>query len=133
MIPPRVAALVFAGLTDVVILFQLALAAGLPWGEYAMGCAFPGAYPPPMRVAAVAQALILAGVGLVVLVRAGVVWPQRSGAMRWPMRAVVAISALGAVLNVITPSAVERMIWAPVTIVMFLCALRVAWAAERQA
>ena len=39
---------------------------------------------------------------------------------------VVGLLALGVVLNLITPSGMERLIWAPVTILMFLCALRVA-------
>jgi hypothetical protein len=30
------------------------------------------------------------------------------------------------VLNLITPSGMERLIWAPVAVVLFLCALRVA-------
>ena len=122
----RHAALLFAVLTGAVIVFQLALAAGMPWGDYAMGGAFPGVYPPPMRVAAVVQAAILAGIGLIVLARAGVVLPRAAAGMRWPAWAVAGLSALGFVLNLITPSAGERLIWAPVTAVLFLCALRVA-------
>jgi len=93
-----------------------------------MGGAFPGAYPPPMRVAAVVQALILAGVATTVLSRAGV------GLRRWRPRrlcwAIVALLGVGLVLNLITPSALERAIWAPVVAVMLLCALRVAYARD---
>jgi hypothetical protein len=118
------AARVFAGLTAVVILFQLALGAGAPWGAYAMGGAFPGTYPPPMRVAAVVQAAILAGVAAVVLARGGAAFPRwRPQRLAW---AVVALLAGGVVLNLITPSGMERLIWAPVAVVLFLCALRVA-------
>jgi hypothetical protein len=38
----RTAAIVFSLFTAGVIAFQLALAAGAPWGEYAMGGAYPG-------------------------------------------------------------------------------------------
>lgn len=118
------AAKVFAGLTAVVVLFQLALAAGAPWGAYAMGGAFPGTYPPPMRVAAVVQAAILAGVAAIVLARAGVAFPLwRPHRLAW---IVVVLLAVGVVLNLITPSGMERLIWAPVAIVLFLSALRVA-------
>jgi hypothetical protein len=118
------AAKVFAGLTAVVILFQLALAAGAPWGAYAMGGAFPGTYPPAMRGAAVVQAAILAGVALIVLARAGVVFPSwRPRRLAW---VVVALLTVGVVLNLITPSGMERLIWAPVAVVLFLSALRVA-------
>jgi hypothetical protein len=123
MIAPRTAALVFAGLTGVVIAFQLALAAGMPWGAYAMGGAFPGVYPPPMRGAAVVQAAILGGVALIVLVRAGIVW---RGRLRWPAWLVTGLLAVGVVLNLITPSGMERLIWGPVSLAMFLCSLRVA-------
>ena len=118
------AARVFAGLTGVVILFQLALALGAPWGAYAMGGAFPGAYPPAVRVAAVVQAAILAGVAATVLARAGVASPRwRPQRLAW---AVVALLAVGVVLNLITPSGMERLIWAPVAALLFLCGLRVA-------
>ena len=120
------AARVFAALTAVVILFQLALAVGAPWGSYAMGGAFPGVFPPPMRIAAVVQAVILAGVALVVLARAGLVMPGLAKASRWLVWIVVVLLAVGVALNLITPSGMERLIWAPVAILLFLCAVRVA-------
>ena len=36
--------------------------------------------------------------------------------------------AVGVVLNLITPSPLERLIWAPVALVLFLTSLRVALA-----
>lgn len=118
------AAKIFGGLVAMVILFQLALALGAPWGGMAMGGAFPGVYPPPMRLAAVLQAFVLGGFGLVVLARAGlVVLGWRPFRLAW---LVVALMALGVILNVITPSPLERAIWVPVTILMFVSSLRVA-------
>lgn len=122
---PRLAARVFAGLTAVVVLFQLALAAGAPLGAYAMGGAFPGVFPTPMRIAAVVQAVFLSGVATAVLARAGV-GPRGWWSGRQLAWAIVVLTAVGAVMNLITPSGGERLVWAPVTIVMFLCALRVA-------
>jgi hypothetical protein len=123
---PQLAAWVFALLTGVVVLFQLALALGAPWGRYAMGGAFPGVYPPPMRVAAVVQIAILAGVALIVLARADLVLPQWRRASRWLVWVVVAFLGVGVVLNLITPSPMERLIWAPVAVILFLAGLRVA-------
>jgi len=122
----RVAALVFAGLTAIVCLFQLALAAGAPWGAYAMGGAFPGVMPPPMRVAAFVQIFVLGGVAAVVLSRAGVVLPRWRRTARWLAWVIVGLLGVGVVLNLITPSAMERAIWAPVAVLLFASALRVA-------
>ena len=120
------AARVFAGLIAVVCLFQLALALGAPWGAYAMGGAYPGVFPPPMRVAAVVQAAVLAGFALVVLSRAGPALPRWRGPAHWGTWAVVALMAVSLVLNLITPSGLERLIWAPVAVLLFLSSLRVA-------
>ena len=122
----RWAAITFATVTAVVIAFQLALALGAPWGAYAMGGAFPGQYPPPMRVAAVVQAGILGLMACVVLARSGVALPGWARASRWAIWIIVALLGGGTVLNLLTPSAGERMIWAPVAALMFVCSLLVA-------
>jgi hypothetical protein len=128
MISPQLAAKMFASLVGLVVAFQLALALGAPWGEVAMGGAFPGAYPPAMRLAALLQAIVLAGVGVIVLSRAGLVlsgWGALSRRLIW---AVVGLLVLALVLNLITPSATERMIWAPVVFALLVTSLRVALA-----
>ena len=122
----RLAGIVYAVVSAGVIAFQIALAAGAPWGEYAMGGAYPGQFPPELRVAAVVQAGILAGLALVVLARAGIALPTWSRASRWLIWLVVAFSALSLVLNLITPSAGERLIWAPVALIMLVSSITVA-------
>lgn len=122
----RFAALVYAVVSLGVIAFQLALAAGAPWGAYAMGGAFPGQFPPEMRVAAVVQAVILALLSLVVLARAGITLLKWSHTSRWLIWVVVAFSAISLILNTITPSAGERAIWAPVALIMLICSVIVA-------
>ena len=79
-----------------------------------MGGVFPGTFPLTLRVAALGQAALIAGMAVVVLSRAGLVLSAWSGAMRWPAWCVVAFAAVSLVLNLITPSAGERAIWAPV-------------------
>jgi len=122
----RVAALIYAVMSIGVIAFQLALAAGAPWGDYAMGGAYPGQFPPALRVGAVIQAAILGLWALVVLARAGIVLPTWMRTSRWLVWVVVAFSGLSLVLNTITPSARERAIWAPVALILFLTSLVVA-------
>ena len=41
MIDPKVAAFIYIGLMLVVVAFQIALALGAPWGEWAMGRQIP--------------------------------------------------------------------------------------------
>jgi len=125
-VSPQAAARSFAALIAIVCLFQLALAAGAPWGEFAMGGAYPGVFPPSMRVAAVAQAAVLAGFALIVLIRAGLALPRWRRAAGWGVWTAVALMAISVVLNLITPSGMERLIWAPVTVLLFLLSLRVA-------
>jgi hypothetical protein len=126
-----VAAIVFAVVTSAVVGFQLALALGAPWGAYAMGGRFPGELPPLMRVAAVAQAVLLVLIVLIVLSRAGFLFPQWAGASTWGVWVVVAVSAVALVLNTMTPSRDERRIWAPAAGVMLICSLAVALSTGR--
>lgn len=120
------AAIIFSIFTGVVVLFQLALAAGMPWGSYAMGGKYPGQFPPPMRVAAIVQALILAALALIVLVRADRLWPVLSSFADGAIWFVVAFSAISVILNSITRSKRERAIWLPVTLVLLASSLVVA-------
>jgi len=120
------AALVFAATIALVIGFQLALAAGAPWGAYAMGGSFPGRYPPAMRVAAVVMALILALVALVVLSCAGLLLPGLAAGTPWVIWVIVALSAVGVVMNAASRSAGERRLWVPVTLVLLVSSLVVA-------
>jgi hypothetical protein len=124
----RLAAYLFGALLLVLALFQLALALGAPWGAYAMGGAFPGIFPPAMRVAALVQVPVLGLVGLIVFARAGLVLPSWARAARMLIWVVVGLLGVGVVLNLITPSPMERLIWAPVAIALFLTSLRVALA-----
>ena len=123
-----VAAIAFAIAASGVIGFQMALALGVPWGSYAMGGAFPGKFPPRMRVAAMVQAGLLAGTVAIVLSRAGLVLPPWSEATGWLIWGVVALAVIAAILNAITPSAGERRIWVPVALVMLVSSLVVALA-----
>jgi hypothetical protein len=122
----RLAATLFAALVAFVCSFQLALALGAPWGEFAMGGGSPGVYPATMRLAAVVQSMVLAGLALIILSRAGVALASWRTVSNWAAWAVVVLLGMSVVLNLITPSPLERLIWAPVAIALFLTALRVA-------
>jgi hypothetical protein len=124
----QLAAIVYALATSVVVGFQLALAAGAPWGEYAMGGRFAGRFPPSMRAAAVVQAVILGSLALVVLDAAGLVELGWAAALPWLVWVPVVVSALSAFLNAITPSRAERRLWLPLGLVLLVSSTAVALA-----
>ena len=123
---PRFAAVIYLALTAVVVAFQLALAAGAPWGELTMGGAYPGRLPPRMRGVAVASAALLTGMAGVVAARAGLALPRWRRPAHRLIWGVVAYAVLGVALNAATPSARERVLWLPVCIALAVCALVVA-------
>lgn len=122
----RIAAIIYAVISLVVVAFQIALAAGAPWGEYAMGGAAAGQFPPALRVSALVQAALIAGMAMVVLARAGLILPGWSRASRWLIWLVVAFVGLSLFLNLITPSAGERAIWAPTLVLLLVTSAMVA-------
>lgn len=126
MDPPSLAAIAFTLVAVAVIGFQVALALGAPWGSYAMGGARPGRLPGGMRAAAVVQALVIAGLAVVVLSEADLLLPAISATFPWLIWVVVAFSALSTVLNAITPSGGERRLWLPVAILMLATSLILA-------
>lgn len=105
-------------------LFQLALAAGVPWGAAAWGGANPGVLPAGYRVASGVSAVVWAGVAAVAAGRLlGPVGRRRL------LLGVAAYSSLGIALNAASPSAVEKAVWVPATLV----GAGLAWMAWREA
>lgn len=116
------AAWIYAALCAVVASFQLALVGGAPWGHLTQGGQSPGVLPPGPRAFAALSALLLVLMALAVLSaagKAGLAWP------RWTGWAALALTALTTALNWLTPSAPERLLWGPVTLVMLVAAVRV--------
>ncbi|WFA82631.1 hypothetical protein [Paenibacillus amylolyticus] len=101
-------AIAFTFLILIVILFQVALAVGVPWGEYAMGGKFPGKYPVAMRFSCIFQIAILAFMGIIVLSKAGLLWPQWSVFAETAIWFIVGYLVLGTILNLITRSVWEH-------------------------
>lgn len=121
-----IAAWIYVVTIGATVLFQIGLAAGMPWGAAAMGGRYPGTFPRQMRIAALAQAAILTGLAAIVAVRAGILvagWFDASRTLVW---VVVVIAAISVILNWSTPSKLERRIWGPITTVMLICSIVVA-------
>lgn len=113
-------------LISITILFQFALAAGLPWGALAMGGRYPGRFPPAMRIVAIIQATILAAMGFIILVRAGSICPDWLSISEKIIWGVVVFNAAGLIANLATPSQWERIIWAPIIALLLICSLVIA-------
>jgi hypothetical protein len=120
------AAYLFSALMSIVMAFQLLLALGVPWGEWAIGGRFPGRLPPFMRWVALLQFVLLALMTAIVLDRAGIIDFHYLVFSRNAVWAVASFSLVATILNVITPNKKERTLWAPVSLVMFLCSIFIA-------
>jgi hypothetical protein len=125
----RVAAIVAALLMGALAAFELALAAGLPWGTAAWG-GRAADLATGLRIASLAAAVIYGMAALVVLRRAGHrVWTPIPA--RWVPGVVWGIagySVLGALLNAMSRSAVERAVMTPAALCLaVLCATVAAW------
>lgn len=99
----------------VVVAFQLALAAGAPWGAAAFGGQHTGVLPAELRVSSAVAAviyLLLAVAAASRLVGTRVRRPLMYGA--------AALMVVGSILNIASPSLIERLLWTPVTIALAL-------------
>lgn len=126
MFDPTHFAYLFTALIALVVIFQLCLALGAPWGEFAMAGKFPGRFPVQMRIVALLQIVVLVFIVMVVLTRAGLVLDEFYVFSRSAIWAVVLFSFVGLILNAITPSKKERMLWLPVATILMICATYVA-------
>lgn len=119
MVMIQIAALAYAGICVLTLLFQAAVIAGAPWGHLTQGGRFEGALPLSGRVAAVVSCAVLVAMGFGILSAAGL-WPNWPGWTGW---VVLGLQVLSTGMNWITPSAPERRIWGPVTTVMLALVL----------
>lgn len=105
----------------VVVAFQAALAAGAPWGEATQGGTNPGVLPEPLRLTSALGAVVYLTLAAV----AGTRWAPPI-LRRRVLRAGAAVMVVGALLNIASPSFIERMIWVPVTVALMALLWRAA-------
>ncbi len=123
----RTAAIVLAALLFGLAFFQLALAAGAPWGRAAFG-GFTERPGTSLRISAAIATLIWAAAALISLRRAGLaVWsPLPSSWLPVAAWVIVGVLALSIVVNAISPSVLEKAIWIPFGVVATVLAVTVA-------
>ena len=118
----EMAALLGAGLIGVVVLFQVALVLGAPWGRAAWGGQHPARLPGRLRLASLVAAILLVALAWILLA-AGRVASSSPVPASWLQPAAwlgTAYFGLGSVVNLISRSRVER-IWAPVSLCTAIC------------
>jgi hypothetical protein len=92
---------------------------GAPFGAAAWGGATPGPLPADLRVASAVAAGVWVLAAIVVLSRAGSrVVALPAGVTRWGTWILVGVLAVGAVMNVASPSPWERHGWGPFSLVL---------------
>jgi hypothetical protein len=106
----------------VVAIFQLAVVLGAPLGDYTQGGVFEGTLPATGRIVAGVSILIVGVMAAAMLARAGLgplasAPPRLVTILAW---LTTAYSCVAVVVNLITPSAVERMVWEPISIVILV-------------
>jgi hypothetical protein len=120
----RAAALAAAGFGALAV-FQAALAAGAPWGHAAWGGETAN-LPAAQQVGSGAAALVYAAATVIVLTRAGIIWPSYSGAAlpRFGTWFLAVALALGALPNFASQSGWENAVFGPVALLLAaLCTL----------
>lgn len=111
----------------IVVVFQLALTFGAPFGAAALGGANEGQLPGELRVASAVSALIWTFATFIVLARGGfAISPLPLGLARWGTWILVGYLALGVLMNAASFSPWERFGWAPFTLVLFVLTLLLA-------
>ncbi len=118
-------AILFTVLTTIVILFQLCLVMGLPWGAAAMGGKFPGKFPPKMRIVAIFISMLLSFTIIIILARAELFFLQLFTFSKIAIWFVVVLYAIGTIMNIITPSKIEK-IWIPVATIQLITSFIIA-------
>ena len=100
------------------VVFQICVIAGAPWGRLTQGGFHEKELPAPNRIAAGFSSVLVLAMGLSILSAAGY-WSNWS---IWTGWTTLAVTVLSVVMNLITPSRAERLLWGPITVAMLALA-----------
>lgn len=119
-------AVAFVAVLALLVLFQLALAFGAPWGRFAWGGQHPGTLPAGYRIASAFSLLVYGFIAAIALDRAGILDLFPEGFSRAGSWVVFGYLVLGVAMNVISRSRPERYAMTPVALVLATLALLIA-------
>ena len=120
----ELAAIVATTLLGILVVFQLALAGGAAWGAASWGGRHSGVLPTHLRVASlVAGAVIYPLVIITVLDGADLLdlgWPNPGPLTMW---VIAGFFGLGTLMNLVSPSRIERLWAGPALGIAVCCAV----------
>lgn len=117
------AALLLVGLAG----FHAGLALGAPWGAYAWGGQHKGALPQRLQWGSAASVPVVLGMAVVLLIRAGLLYPHSARAMEWPVWGIFLYLVVNTVANWKSDSADERRVMGPLATVLLVLVAIVAF------
>ncbi len=123
----EIAALVAVVVLGGLIVFQLLLALGIPWGAAAWGGRHPGVLPANLRWNSAVAAVVLGFVAWMVLARAG--WAAPGPDALWAKIVVwifTAYFAFNVVMNALSTSVIEKAIMTPASAILVVCLVLVS-------
>ena len=112
----EVAAVCYAFLLLLVIIWQTCLIVGAPWGHLTQGGRYIGVLPPVGRIVAAFSIPVMIFMAASVTSAADL-YPYWAP---WTALTAAALQTATTILNWITPSKPERFLWAPITTIMLL-------------
>ncbi len=113
----QTAAWIFAAMIAGLALFQVALAAGAPWGRFAWGGAHEK-LPAGFRIGSLVSLLVYGTCAAIILDRAGLVEAVSDDVSRTGAFVVAGFMSLGVAMNAISRSKPERFTMTPVALVL---------------
>jgi hypothetical protein len=120
-------ALAFTVILCALVVFQVALASGAPWGRFAWGGQHAGVLPRRLRIASGISVIVYVVLAVPALDLAGVVHVVLNGVAQVAAWVVFGYLCLGVAMNAISRSAAERAVMTPVAAVLALLAFIVAF------
>lgn len=129
----KTAAKIYALFAFILMIFQLALMFGAPWGVMTQGGFNTGTLPVSGRVVAGISVLLLIAMTHVVLTHARLMRGVGAAGKRSALYLTAAIVTLSAVANFMTPSVPERMMGAPVATILLVTVIIVIIRSRQQA
>ena len=120
-------ALIYIIVSSVVIIFQIALVFGAPWGNLTLGGKWRGRLPGKARIIPLFSIVVLLFFIIIAAARTQIAFDQIYDSSKNLIWIVVGYNILGTIMNAITPSRSERKLWLPVIVFMLLSSIFIAF------